>query len=196
MFPQTTIEIFTQTDSDLRKNVHNDSNTSYKKVPSILLQEVQKAIVSQKLQKAPGPDHITNKLIKGTEEEISPILTKLFNDIITRGTIPEQWNESHIILLHNNGDKDKIGNYRPISLISNVYKVFAKVILGRITRVLDENQPIEQAGFRKNYSTIDHIYTIKQVCEKYNEFKKTLYICFIDYSKALTVININLSGWV
>lgn len=75
-----------------------------------------------------------------------------------------------------------------------MYKVFAKVILGRITKVLDENQPIEQAGFRKNYSTIDHIYTIKQVCEKYNEFKKTLYICFIDYSKALTVININLSG--
>lgn len=42
-----------------------------------------------------------------------------------------------------------------------MYKVFAKVILGGITQQLDENQSIEQDGFRKNYSTIDHIYTIK-----------------------------------
>lgn len=89
--------------------------------------------MSQKLEKAPEPDNITNELIRGTEEEITPILTKLFNEIVTTGKIPKQWNESHIILLHKKGDKDDIGNYRPISLISNVYKVFAKVILERIT---------------------------------------------------------------
>lgn len=79
--------------------------------------------------------------------------------------------KSHI-LLHKKGDKDDIANYRPISLISNVYKIFAKLILERITQVLDENLPIEQTGFRKNYNTIDYIHTINQILEKYNEYQK------------------------
>ncbi|GBP85105.1 Retrovirus-related Pol polyprotein from type-2 retrotransposable element R2DM; Endonuclease [Eumeta japonica] len=82
------------------------------------------------------------------------------------------------------GDKHEIGNYRPISLMSNVYKVFAKIILKRIERTLDEQQPIEQAGFRKNYSVIDHIHTVCQIIEKYNEYQLTYYIAFIDYNKA------------
>lgn len=127
--------------------------------------------MSQKLEKAPGPDTITNEMMRGTLEEISPILTTLFDDILTTDTVPTQWSKSHIIFLHKKGDKDNIGNYRPISLISNVYKVFAKVIVERITRILDENQPIEQAGFRKNFSTIDLIHTIKQVLES-----RSLYI--------------------
>lgn len=180
--------LYSDNDTDREKTADNDPSTNNKKVPPVLLQEVQKAIMSQKPEKSPGPDNISNELIRGNVEEISPILTKLFNYIVTTGVIPKQWNESHIILLHKKGDKDDIGNYRPISLISNVYKVFAKVILERITRALDENQPIEQAGFRKNYSTIDHIHTIKQVLEKYNEYQKTLYICFIDYSKAFDSI--------
>ncbi|GBO98933.1 Retrovirus-related Pol polyprotein from type-2 retrotransposable element R2DM; Endonuclease [Eumeta japonica] len=49
---------------------------------------------------------------------------------------------------------------------------------------LEENQPVEQAGFRKDYSTIDHIHTIKQLLQKYNEYNKTIYLAFIDYSKA------------
>ncbi|CAH2083583.1 unnamed protein product [Euphydryas editha] len=164
--------LYANNESERENKAHKIPNTKAENVPSILIQEVQKAISSQKLEKAPGPDNIPNELIRGTMEDISPILTKLFNDILITGTIPKQWNESHIILLHKKGDKDNLGNYRPISLISNVYKIFAKVILDRITRVLDENQPIEQAGFRKNYSTTDHIHTIKQVLEKYNEYQK------------------------
>lgn len=153
-------------------------------IPEILVSEVEKAIKSQKMEKAPGPDRITNELMRGTITELSPILTKIFNEILYTGTIPSQWAESHIILLHKKGPKDDIGNYRPISLISNVYKVFAKVILDRISIRLDENQPVEQAGFRKDFSTIDHIHTIKQLLQKYNEYKKTIYIAFIDYAKA------------
>lgn len=153
-------------------------------VPEILTSEVIKAIKSQKLEKAPGPDKIPNEMLKGTLEEISPVLTKLFNEILQTRLIPEEWTECHIILLHKKGPRDEIGNYRPISLISNIYKVFAKVILERISLVLNENQPVEQAGFRKDFSTIDHIHTIKQLIQKYNEYNKQIYIAFIDYSKA------------
>ncbi|GBP07065.1 LINE-1 retrotransposable element ORF2 protein [Eumeta japonica] len=153
-------------------------------IPEILIPEVEKAIRSQKTEKAPGPDKITNELMRGTIKELSPILTKMFNETLNTGFIPSQWAESHIILLHKKGPKDDIGNYRPISLISNIYKVFAKVILDRISVRLEENQPVEQAGFRKDYSTIDHIHTIKQLLQKYHEYNKTIYLAFIDYSKA------------
>lgn len=154
------------------------------KVPEILASEVIKAIKSQKPEKAPGPDRIPNEMLKGNIEEISPALAKLFNEILQTRQIPEEWTECHIILLHKKGPRDEIGNYRPISLISNIYKVFAKVIMERISSKLNESQPVEQAGFRKNFSTIDHIHTIKQLIQKYNEYNKQIYLAFIDYSKA------------
>ena len=54
--------------------------------------------------------------------------------------------------------------------------------------VLNENQPREQAGFKKGYSTADHLQTINQRIEKWNEFKRPLCIGNIDYEKALDSI--------
>ncbi|CAF4937381.1 unnamed protein product [Pieris macdunnoughi] len=89
--------------------------------PDILQSEVRKAILSQKSDKAPGPDKITNGLLKGTLKELVPILTKIFNDILTSEQIPEQWQTSHIILIYKKGSKEDLSNYRPISLMSNIY---------------------------------------------------------------------------
>ena len=75
-------------------------------------------------------------------------------------------------------------NYRPISLLSNAYKVFTRIPTLRLTRVFDENQPIEQAGFRSGYSTIDHIHTVNQLKEKCTEYQKPLCLAFVDYEKA------------
>ncbi|GFS15998.1 endonuclease-reverse transcriptase [Elysia marginata] len=51
-------------------------------------------------------------------------------------------------------------------------------------RILDGNQPREQAGFRKGYSTTDHKHTLNQVIEKSNEYNLPLCVGFIDYEKA------------
>lgn len=169
---------------DTIPEVYEPNENKVDEVPDILASEVTKAIKSQKLEKAPGPDKIPNEMLKGTLEEISPVLAKLFNEILQTRQIPEEWTECHVILLHKKGTRDEIGNYRPISLISNIYKVFAKVILERISLTLNESQPAEQAGFRKGFSTIDHIHTIKQLIQKYNEYNKQIYLAFIDYSKA------------
>ncbi|KAG6464707.1 hypothetical protein O3G_MSEX014681 [Manduca sexta] len=153
-------------------------------IPTILHSEVEKAIDTQNIDKTPGPDGISNEILKHSKEVLVPVLTEMFNDIVDTEIIPQQWTESNIILLYKKGDKHDIGNYRPISLMSNIYKTFAKVILKRIERTLDEHQPIEQAGFRKDFSVIDHIHVVRQVLEKYNEYQLTYYIAFIDYSKA------------
>ncbi|GBP48071.1 LINE-1 retrotransposable element ORF2 protein [Eumeta japonica] len=152
-------------------------------ISEILHIEVEKAIDSQKNDKAPGPDDISNEILRHSKETLTPILTEIFNNNLNTEIIPQQWTESNIILLYKKEDKYDIANYRPISLMSNVYKIFAKIILKRIEKTLDEHQPIEQAGFRKDYS-IDHIHVVRQILEKYNEYQLTYYIEFIDYSKA------------
>jgi hypothetical protein len=153
-------------------------------VPPILECEVEKSISSQKINKASGPDNISNETLIETKEHIAPTLTQVFNMILKKEMIPKQWTVSTIKLLHKKGDKNDIGNYRPISLMSNIYKTFSKIILHRITKILDENQPVEQAGFRSNYSAVDHIHAVRQIIEKCKEYNITFYCCFVDYCKA------------
>ncbi|CAH2103439.1 unnamed protein product [Euphydryas editha] len=150
----------------------------------ILENEIRYATLSQKNYKAPGDDGITNEILKGCLDYTIKAFTNLYNDILTKEEIPQQWTFSNIILLHKKGDRTEINNYRPISLISNLYKIFSKVILNRISSALDENQPREQAGFRSDFSTMDHIHVVKQVIQKSNEYGKTYYLAFVDYSKA------------
>lgn len=159
-------------------------NTEEEPVPNILKDEVIKAINSQKKGKAPGEDNISNELLKGISKTILDTLTDLFNEILRTEYIPLQWTTSTIILLHKKGRIDDISNYRPISLMSNVYKIFSKIIVDRISKTIDENQPKEQAGFRTGFSTIDHIHTIKQMVQKCNEYGINYYLAFIDYNKA------------
>ena len=86
------------------------------------------------------------------------------------------------------GDMRDIQHYRPISLLSHMYKLFTRILQKRIEKVLDENQPREQASFRKGYSTIDHLQTINQLTEKCNELKRPLCIRYTDYEKAFASI--------
>ncbi|CAH2090098.1 unnamed protein product [Euphydryas editha] len=154
-------------------------------------EEVYTHIKQLKNEKSPGPDGISNEVIKMGAPVLLHHLTKLFNMILNTETVPKKWCSSDIILIFKKGNPQDIGNYRPISLLSSTYKLFASIILKRITQEIDNAQPIEQAGFRSGYSTMDHIQTIEQIIEKYREFNRPLYVAFIDYSKAFDSISHN-----
>lgn len=175
---------------------HNNTSQSFTtvtyntdSVPPFMESEIEISIRNLKTGKSPGPDKVTNEMIKAGKDQLIKPLTKLFNLILYRKEIPKSWTLSEIVLLYKKGDPKMISNYRPISLISCIYKVFASTLLRRITKPIDENQPIEQAGFMRKYSTIDHIHTLKIIMEKYTEYDLPLYIAFIDYSKAFDSIS-------
>lgn len=156
--------------------------------------EVYKHLKQLKNLKSPGPDGITNEVIKLGAPILLNHLTRLFNMILEMEIVPKQWCTSDITLLYKKGNPKDIGNYRPISLLASTYKLFTSIILERITREVEASQPIEQAGFRSNFSTTDHIQALEQVMEKYKEFNKPLYVAFIDYSKAFDSIS-HISIW-
>ncbi|GFS08728.1 endonuclease-reverse transcriptase [Elysia marginata] len=153
-------------------------------VPPFTKSEVRKCLKDMRKNKSPGPDDITSDVLLIAGEPALDYLTKCFNEILKTGKIPTSWEEAKIIVIYKKGDPGDIKNYRPISLLSHSYKLFTRLLQTRMERILDENQPREQAGFRKGYSTTDHIHTLNQVIEKSNEYNLTLCVGFIDYEKA------------
>ena len=89
-----------------------------------------------------------------------------------------------MVIFFKIGNRKDINNNRPICLLSNMYKLFTKIITTRLEKKLDENQPKEQAGFRSKYSTTDHIHAINQLKEKCREYNIPLCVAFVDYEKA------------
>ena len=167
-----------------------DIEQQFEGFPNIKAWEVKSAVKQSKKGKAPGPDNITIDLIDAAGDIINDKLATLFNECLIQSKVPEIWNEAIIILLHKKGDQKNISNYRPISLLNNIYKLFTKIITNRITRTLEENQPREQAGFRRGFSTIDHLHAVNQLIEKCAEYKIPLVVGLVDYNKAFDSVEI------
>ncbi|KAK6735731.1 hypothetical protein RB195_018767 [Necator americanus] len=120
--------------------------------PRILPSEVRVAIKSMKSGTAPGPDFISAEVLRAGGHPLHVILAAHMTSYLQKERIPDQWKTSRTVLIHKKGDRENLRNYRPICLLSVLYKVFTKIILTRISRTLDEAQSQKQAGFRQGFS--------------------------------------------
>ena len=94
----------------------------------------------------------------------------------------------HITLLYKEGNMADLSNQRPISLLETTCKILSKVITRRITSTLDHIKPREQADFRYDYLTLDHLKSITQLIEKTMRPRMPLVVTFIDYQEAFDSI--------
>ena len=122
------------------------------------ISEVRHALRSMKNDKTSGKDSITSELIKAAGPQLWKILANKFSRYLQEQRIPSDWKQSRTVLLYKKNDKRDLKNYRPICLLSQMYKLFTRIILNRISSTLEEQQPKEQAGFRKGYSSTDHLH--------------------------------------
>lgn len=149
--------------------------------------EIERCIQKLKNSKTPGGDEILNEYLKLTKDQMLPIYTSFFNLILNTGHVPDQWLEGKIRPIYKNkGDTLDPNNYRPITLLSCLGKLFTAVLNERLNTFLEENDLLKenQAGFRKKYSTYDHIFALYSLIELLKYEKKKLFCCFIDFSKA------------
>ena len=79
----------------------------------------------------------------------------------------------------------------PIALISHASRVMLKILQARLQQYVNRELPDVQAGFRKGRGTRDQIAIIRRIMEKAREFQKNIYLCFIDYAKALDCVDHN-----
>ena len=149
--------------------------------------EIRKCIRNLKNSKSPGTDDVLNEYLKCTSTLLMPLYVLLFNNILETGIMPSKWVEGIIVpIFKNKGDPLSADNYRPITLLSCIGKLFTAVLNERLTTYLDEFGLLDenQAGFRRNYSTSDHIFSLSAIIELLRAQRKKQFCAFIDFSKA------------
>jgi hypothetical protein len=154
----------------------------------ILYSEVQEAIRTLKKNKSPGSDGITSEMLQAGGEQLAHEIHKLCNKAWDEGTIPGEWGKSILVPIPKKGDLSECSNYRTISLINHTGKVLIIVLLNRLKQKLDPHLSEEQAGFRKDRSTVHQILTLRILAEKAKRQGKKVYNCFIDFQKAFDTI--------
>lgn len=94
-----------------------------------------------------------------------------------------------VISLFKKGTRNNTGNYRGISLLNTVYKIYSKIINERLRKISESILIEEQAGFRKGRSCMDDVFSLKQIIQKRREFNLETHLAFIDFEKAFDCIN-------
>ena len=98
--------------------------------------------------------------------------------------------DANIVTLYKNkGDRSDCNNYRGISLLSIVGKVFARVTLNRLQNLALRVYPESQCGFRVRRSTVDTIFSLRQLQEKCREQHQPLFLAFVDLTKAFDLVS-------
>ena len=144
--------------------------------------------------KVPGPENIPVKFLRVLSTIISPYLSNIFNKCFEYGEYPDALKNAKIIPIHKARQKDVVGNYRPISLISPLSKVFEKLLYIRLTKFFSKNDIItkQQFGFRQGYSTEMAITVLHNMILKNKDEGCSSRCVFLDLSKAFDTVNHNL----
>jgi len=169
------------------------ANLENEQIPPITIQEIDGALKSLKRNGAPGKDTIQLSTWKIVHKERPTIFLSMFNDILFSKTFPKVWKEAKIILIpKNEKNLADIGNYRPISLLSTLSKIYEKILLNRLTFHLNTKLNKNQFGFRPGISTID---ALERLYSFHKETSKKLYthqgLLFMDIKGAFNNFNIN-----
>ena len=104
---------------------------------------------------------------------------------------PQDWKRSVFIPTPKKSNAKECSNYHTIALVSHAIKMMLKILQARLQQYITRELADVQAGFRKVRGTRDQIANIHWITEKARKFQKTIYFCFIDYTKALDCVDRN-----
>ena len=153
--------------------------------------EIENIIDHLNIRKASGADDISVSLLKQLKGLLSPLLSDLINEAFESGLYPDILKLAKVIPLHKGGVDSDPGNYRPISILSNLNKILEKVIYPRLYNFFEKFNILsdKQFGFRKGLSTtMATAEFLENVLHSIDEQKATCAM-FVDLSKAFDCVN-------
>lgn len=152
--------------------------------------EILRSIKQLKTNKSGGPDRIINEFFIHGKHILAPTVCNLFNKIFEKGYFPEDWTEGYIIPLHKKGSINDVENYRGITLLSTLGKLFTRVINNRLSEWAESYYVLieAQAGFRTGMSTVDNIFVLHGLISHMINHGKKFYCAFIDFTKAFDYV--------
>ena len=117
--------------------------------------EIRDAINNIKSSNSSGPDEITSSFVKISAPILIPALDRIFNLSISTGVYPDKLKVAKVVPIHKKGDSSSVNNYRPISILNTINKIFEKILHTRLSTYIENSDLLYkyQFGFRKNHST-------------------------------------------
>jgi len=139
--------------------------------------------------KAAGSDNVEAEFLKLINEEGIKWIRKIFNNIYDTGEIPKEWLKSEFIALPKKIGAKKCEEYRTISLMSHILKLFLKVIHKRIYKKREEQISPTKFGFIKVVGTREALLGVQVLIQRCRDVNCDVYACLIDYEKAFDKSN-------
>jgi len=166
-----------------RTKCQNKKNVCFDGLP-FSYDELVSMIKKLKRHKAAGPDDIPIEFFKWLDEPNVNRVLNLINFWWASGAFPADKLKAHVASLYKKGDPKKQENYRPISLLNSIYKLYAGLLQVRIAAAIDSDLQKTQYGFRKNRSTSVPVACVKRVLERAEATHNPLFLVFLDWEKA------------
>ncbi|XP_043231036.1 uncharacterized protein LOC122386167 [Amphibalanus amphitrite] len=127
--------------------------------------ELQHALSKLKPGKSPGPDMVSNDMLRQLSPTGETELLRVLNRSWTEGTVPASWRAAEIVAIPKKGKSPALpSSYRPISLLNTISKLAERLVQNRLQHWLERHKKLNpnQAGFRKGHSTIDQLFRVTQ----------------------------------
>ena len=152
-------------------------------------EEVEAALKRLKRNKAAGVDGIRAEHILDASELLMNPLVQTFNQVLNQG-VPPAWCTGLIHPIFKTGDPDDAANYRGITVVVILAKLYAMVLEARASGWAEHEKcrAKGQAGFRKDFRTSDQVFIIQTLMSQAKQAKRKLYCCFVDFKKAFDLV--------
>lgn len=153
--------------------------------------EIRTAVLSQNNNKSPGLDKLPCEIFKSSLDFILPFLKSLYNYVLHSNEYPQSWGLGIIAPVFKKGDINDAKNYRGITLINIIAKIYSQILLNRLNKWTSTNEKLtkHQFGFQTGKSISDCIFILKSIISKTLSEKEKLYCIFIDYQQFFDRIN-------
>ena len=164
-----------------RKHIRVENYFDFKRIDDKKMAEVLKELNATK---AKQENYISIKLIKGSIELFSSVLSRMFNFYIDKTSFPNSLKQADVTLVHKKDDTNDKNNYTPVRILPSFSKAFEKCLFDQIYAYIDGILSNAQCGFRKDFSTQ---YSIISMTERWRRNLDQGDICgalFTDLSKA------------
>ena len=155
---------------------------------------VKKLLMKLSNDSSPGLSGIPVKVMKHSEVLVKPF-TKMINNCIITKTIPDEWKSAVVTPLYKSkGEKSDVNNYRGISIISPIAKIFEKVLATQIIDYLTKYDILcdDQHGFRNSHSCETVLHELLTDLNDARNNKLVSLLLFIDFRKAFDLVDSNL----
>jgi len=154
--------------------------------------DLARSLKQLKNKKSSRPNGIPNEIWKLllTSTELRLELLDFLNKCLESAQVPERWELGEVVSIFKKGDPRLVSNYRPITLLDTIYKIYTRMVANKLSRAVDHLLRRSQYGFRRNRSTTHAVHVLRRTVE--GLFHKTdidLNLLFLDWSKAFDRID-------